>query len=136
MNNKSVFETTIEPRFCETDAVGHIGNTAMPGWLEHARIPIFKEIHPTMNAKGWPLIVAKISIDYLGQIFAIDEVKIQTSIAKIGNKSFTVSQSVFQNNQKVAYAETVIVYFDYTSKQTITIPEKSRKFLESRLSST
>jgi len=33
---------TIKPRFLETDALGHINNTVVPGWFEGARDPVFR----------------------------------------------------------------------------------------------
>jgi len=133
MSEVSTFTTTIEPRFCETDAIGHIGNTTMPCWLEHARKPIFEALHPSMNVMDWPLIVAKVNIDYLAQVYVDSDVTVETGVSHVGNKSFTVLQKVYQNGKQVSQGETVIVYFDFKTKTTSSIPDESRKFLRDHM---
>jgi len=44
-----VFELKIKPRFCETDALGHINNTSVPMWFEQGREPLFEFFVPTMK---------------------------------------------------------------------------------------
>ncbi len=64
-----MFQTTIFPRFTDTDALGHINNTAFAIWFEEARLPIFEIFHPTLEVKSWPLIIARIEIDLLAQTY-------------------------------------------------------------------
>ena len=40
---------TITPRFCDTDALGHISNTTLPVWFEGARDPIFRWFTPDLD---------------------------------------------------------------------------------------
>ena len=80
---EKTFETVIEPRFCETDALRHISNTVLPVWFEHARDPVCKAIHPQMTVDDWPMIVARISVDYIAQIFVQNSVTIILSLIHI-----------------------------------------------------
>ncbi|VUD48164.1 1,4-dihydroxy-2-naphthoyl-CoA hydrolase [Thalassocella blandensis] len=124
------FRTTIEPRFCETDAFGHIGNTVLPTWFEHARKPIFQEISKSFSKEKWPTIIAHASYDFINQIFIESNVDIDISISHIGNKSFTVHHDAWQNNTKVAEGKTVIVWFDHSDQQTKPIPDEVRQRLQ------
>lgn len=133
MSVEKSFETMINPRFCETDALAHISNTVLPIWFEHARDPLCKAIHPSMTVDDWPMIVARISVDYIAQVFVQNPVKIITSVSKVGNKSFTLNQKAYQLDKLVCSGECVIVYFDYKNQKTIPIPDTPRKFLEERL---
>ena len=50
-----MFKEIIQPRFNETDALGHINNTVLTQWFEGARDPIFKLFTPDLNTKQWRL---------------------------------------------------------------------------------
>ena len=126
-----MFETIISPRFAETDALGHVGNTVMPVWFETAREPIFRLIHPAMSLPDWPLIIAHIDVDYLRQVHVGSDVIIKVGVKSIGVKSITVYHEAWQHNQMVAKGDAVMVYFDYKNHQTVEIPETARKNLES-----
>lgn len=46
-----MFKEIIQPRFNETDALGHINNTVLTAWFEGARDPIFKLFTPDLDTK-------------------------------------------------------------------------------------
>ena len=46
-----MFTDTINPRFSETDALGHINNNTYGIWFEAARDSIYKIFIPSLNAK-------------------------------------------------------------------------------------
>ena len=50
---------TMEPRFCETDALGHINNTVVPMWFETARGPVFEVFNPGQDLSKWNVILRK-----------------------------------------------------------------------------
>jgi len=107
----------------------HIGNTVLPVWFEDARKPIFESIHPSLDPKDWPLILAHIDLDYRRQIFVSHEVLVKTSITDIGRKSFNVYHEVWQQDQLAASGNAVMVFFDYASSVTIEIPDDIRSKL-------
>ena len=61
-----MFSETLMPRFSETDALGHINNTALPVWFEAARTPFFRFFTPDLDCNKWKLIVAKIEVEFKG----------------------------------------------------------------------
>ena len=123
-------DIVIEPRFCETDALRHISNTVLPIWFESARGPLFRAILTSSKIEDWPIIVARISVDFLAQIYFGSPVNISTAIKKVGSKSFTIRQRAYQKGKAVAEAETVLVYFDFKEQSTKEIPEVMRKKIE------
>lgn len=123
-------DTIIEPRFCETDALGHISNTVLPIWFESARAPLFKAILTSSKIEDWPFIVARISVDFIAQTYWGSRVNIATAIKKVGCKSFTIQQRAYQKDKIVAEAETVLVHFDFKEQKTKEIPEIMREKIE------
>jgi len=124
-----MFHTTIEPRFTDTDALGHINNTAFPIWFEQARAPIFKIFHPSLDVKTWPLIIARIEVDLKAQAFWGKPVEIRTSIGKLGNASCHVVHHAWQDGIEVASGVAVLIYYDYQNKQSKPIPDDIRAHL-------
>ncbi|MEL7401650.1 MAG: acyl-CoA thioesterase, partial [Pseudomonadota bacterium] len=97
-----MFYLELEPRFSDTDALGHISNTTLPVWFEQARTPVFRIFHPTLEAETWPLIIARLEIDLMAQSYWHIPVKIKTGIGKIGNSSFHVIQEAWQGDKQIA----------------------------------
>lgn len=123
-------DIVIEPRFCETDALRHISNTVLPIWFESARGPLFRAILTSPKIEDWSIIVARISVDFLAQIYFGFPVTISTAIKKVGSKSFTIQQRAYQKGKAVAEAETVLVYFDFKEQSTKEIPDVMRQKIE------
>ncbi|HEA15281.1 MAG TPA: acyl-CoA thioesterase [Pseudoalteromonas prydzensis] len=122
-----MFTEKVMPRFSETDALGHINNTVLPVWFEAARAPIFKFFTPDLNPHDWKLIIAKIEVSFVGELFYAHEVTINTSIEQIGNSSFVLRQEAWQQDKCCATGKTVLVRYDFASKtkQTLSADEKA-----------
>ena len=120
---------TIQPRFSDTDALGHISNTAFPIWFEEARTPLFEMYHPTLDVKSWPLIIARIELDILPQTYWGKAVEIKTYINKLGNSSCEVAHEAWQKDKMVAKGKAVMIYFDYENEKSQPIPDEVRQKL-------
>ena len=118
-----MFHLELEPRFSDTDALGHISNTSLPVWFEQARTPVFRIFHPTLEAETWPLIIARLEIDLMAQSYWHIPVKIKTGIGKIGNSSFHVVQEAWQGDKQIARGVAVLIHFDYETEKALPIPE-------------
>lgn len=128
-----MFTMTVTPRFYETDAMGHINNTVIPGWFETARDPVFRIFNPTMNMKEWNLILARVEVDYVAQTHHGDDVTLITGIEKIGNASFVVMQEAWQKDVCVARGKAVQVFFNYLTQKSEPMPAGFRVALEAHL---
>jgi len=122
-----MFTEKVMPRFSETDALGHINNTVLPVWFEAARVPIFKFFTPDLNPHNWKLIIAKVEVSFVGELFYAHEVTINTSIEQIGNSSFVIRQEAWQQDECCAIGKTVMVRYDFASKtkQMLSADEKA-----------
>ncbi|MCK8129585.1 acyl-CoA thioesterase [Pseudoalteromonas sp. 2CM39R] len=122
-----MFTEKVMPRFSETDALGHINNTVLPVWFEAARVPIFKFFTPDLNPHNWKLIIAKVEVSFVGELFYAHEVTINSSIEQIGNSSFVIRQEAWQQDKCCAIGKTVMVRYDFASKtkQMLSTDEKA-----------
>ena len=128
-----MFSITIEPRFSETDALGHINNTVLPVWFEQARTPIFEFFTPDLDIAEWELILAKIDVSFLGQIYYGKAVEIKTFIQSIGRSSFVVYHQAWQEGLKVAEGTAVLVNFDHRTQKSKHLNDSIRASLELHL---
>ncbi|MCH9692033.1 MAG: acyl-CoA thioesterase [Gammaproteobacteria bacterium] len=125
-----MFNYVVEPRFSETDALGHINNTVVPAWFEQGRLEIFKIFNPSLALKKWNLILKKMEVDYVSQIYLFSPVEIRTGIASLGNSSLVIHQEVWQKEKLAARGNCVMVHFDYEKQSKAPIPPAIREQLD------
>ena len=128
-----MFVETIHPRFSETNAVGHIGFTVLPVWFEKALDGVYRVFMPHLDPAQWTLIVVNFDMACLAEINHVCEVRIETSVHKIGNSSFSVVQHLQQDGKLAARAQTTLVHFDYAAQETQRINDKARAALAQHL---
>ena len=130
-----MFKMTIIPRFGDTDALGHINNTAAAAWFETARRPLFELFCPGLvfSIETFPFILAHADYDFVGELFFRHEVEIRTWIARIGTKSFTIRHEAWQEGRLGVKGNAVVTCFDFVNKRTIPVPDDKRVLLAAHL---
>ncbi|WP_396588328.1 acyl-CoA thioesterase [Bermanella sp. R86510] len=128
-----MFKETIQPRFSETDALGHINNTILPIWFEKAREPIFRFFTPDLDPKKWELIIARIEVDFKAEILLTGDVEIQTWLDKIGSSSMGVVQQAVQNGTVCAIGKAALIHYDWQAKKPSPISDDIRALLSPHL---
>ena len=122
---------TITPRFCETDALGHINNVSYAAWLEQGRMGFFIAAEDPFDT---PLILAKLEINYRNETFHGTNVEVHSNLAELGNSSFTIAQNIYQNDLLVVEAKAVLVQFDFENKHSLPFNDEQRAFWQKFLS--
>jgi len=124
---KEIFETTVEIRFADIDAMGHVNNAVYFSYFEQARMAYFKE----RVARIWDwnedgVIVARNEIDYVFPVFLNDRMVIRLWVEHVGTKSFTVCYRVVVGERLCATGKSVLVCFNHKNKATQVLPEAWR----------
>ena len=129
-----MFEMTLQPRFYETDAFGHINNTTVSGWFETGREPLFALFRPDpAHPARLDLILARTEIDFIAQLHYGADVLIRTGIARIGNSSFVVAQEAWQHGVLAARGKAVQVCFDHQRQASMPLSDRHRAQLAAHL---
>jgi len=118
-----MYSQTIQPRFNETDALGHINNTVVAAWFEGCRDPLFRLFTPDLNPAQWQLILAKFSVEFHAELFYGEPVEIRTWVNRVGNSSFDVSQQAWQLGKHCASGVAVMVHYDFNAKQSAVLTD-------------
>lgn len=128
-----MFSRIFQPRFNDTDALGHINNASYVTWFETSRRPIFEMFIPDLDPKRWNLILAKIEVNFIKQGLYQAETEVKTYVASLGNSSFQLAHEVYQNEELVAKGVDVLVHFDYQTQKSSPIPSNIREILEKHI---
>ncbi|QYJ86146.1 acyl-CoA thioesterase [Shewanella mesophila] len=128
--SETFFTLTLQPRFNETDGLGHINNTVIPVWFEAGREPVFEIFNPGLDIARWNLIVAGFTIAYVLPTNYGKPVEIKSWISRVGNSSFEITQQCWQNGKKTAEAQTAMVHYDYSIEKSRAIPEEIKLALQ------
>ncbi|WP_269531808.1 thioesterase family protein [Chitinimonas sp. BJYL2] len=121
-------------RWGDMDALGHLNNTLYFRFCEETRVR-------WLDARGWRVdtaagagpILAATSCQFRVPLVYPCDIRIETSVARIGNSSFTLRHRICRDDQPditAAEAEAVIVWCDYASGSSLPLPDALRQQLE------
>lgn len=128
-----MYLTVIEPRVSETDGVGHINNTTIPIWLEAGRNKLFKLFNPDNTFHDWKMIILKINVEYVAQIYFGKDVEVKTWVKKIGNSSLELYEEIHQEGRLCVIGTAVYVNFNLQTQKSEPISNDIRQELELHL---
>lgn len=130
-----MFETPIIPRVSETDGAGHINNVFVPVWFEAGRRGIFEILTPTLTFSDWKVALVNMNVDYLAQIYFEHDALVRTWIDRVGSKSFTVYEEIWQRDELCAKGTATYVYMNYAENRSEQIPPDAKEAFSKHLRS-
>jgi len=113
-------------RYADTDRQGHVNNAHFATFLETGRVEVLYDPNDPLTGEGAEFVVAKMTVEFRGEVHWPGSVVIGTGIKAIGTSSLTVSQAVFQDDQCVATGETVIVQIDTDTRSSRPLSDRAR----------
>ncbi|MFV8817080.1 acyl-CoA thioesterase [Haliea sp. E17] len=128
----NLFETTIKPRFYETDGLGHISNTVIPAWFEIGRTEFLSSL--AGEKRTW--LTASVQIDYVAETFYGTDVTVRITGAKPGNSSLTLYCEILQEGRVTVRGSSVLVHMSDDRSGSARIPDAVREALASAGNST
>ena len=114
---------SIDVRFADTDAMGHVNNAVYLTYCEMARIRYWSDVTGEPLAArhhgAESLILAEARITYRAQVFHTDVVTVESRATRIGRSSFVLEHRLTACEaggppRLVAISESVLVRYDYT----------------------
>ncbi|MEM0998382.1 MAG: thioesterase family protein [Bacteroidota bacterium] len=118
-------------RFGDLDAMGHVNNVRFLAYFEEGRVAWFREVlGMAPESYAYPVVVARVEIDFLASIGFGREVRVGTRCARIGGKSLLIEGEIQVDStppQVASRYKCTLVYVDAQSGQSISVPEADRK---------
>lgn len=126
-------ELTIDVRWGEMDALGHVNNIRYLGWLESSRIALFEGLGmKTLPGEPVGPLLARLEIDYLEPVVYPAKVTVGVRAEKIGNTSITFAQEIWHAGapeRLVARSRSVVVLVTYATGSKVRVPDEVRRAL-------
>jgi acyl-CoA thioester hydrolase len=114
---------TIETiRFGDLDRQGHVNNAVFSTHFESGRVIILYMPEYGLIVPGASFVLARIAIDFLGEMHWPGNVEIGTAITRLGNSSITLYQALFVRGDCVATAENTLVLIDKATRKPMPFP--------------
>ena len=124
--------TTLQVRFRDIDAFGHVNNAVFFSYVELARIRYLIDVlRPDQPFERMPLILARVELDYRSPITFGEEVLVETRVERIGRTSFGMSHrmTVAADDRLVGDVQSVLVTYDYAAARPMPVPDDWRRLL-------
>jgi acyl-CoA thioester hydrolase len=126
-------ELSIDVRWGEMDALGHVNNIRYLAWLESSRIALFEGLGlKTLPGEPVGPLLARLEIDYLEPVVYPARVTVGVRAERIGNTSITFLQEAWHADapaRVVARSRSVVVLVNYATGVKVRVPDKVRRAL-------
>lgn len=126
-----ILTTDIQKRFNDIDSFWHVNNVAQQMYFDLAKTEFYREvmgIDGTFDALR--VITVSTHTEYRGQVRMNDDVRIETTVEKVGNKSMTIYQRLMCGGECRTESTSVMVAFDYKRQCSVEIPGSWREKLK------
>ena len=126
-------QVDVQSRFADVDPLWHLNNVRLVEFYQEARTSFNLALWEGLNldARSHRLLVARQSIDYLGEVEWPGSVSIGAGVAHIGNKSYSIGLGMFQRGRCVGVSDAVLVYA--TEQGSAPLPEQMRDALRTKM---
>ena len=123
------FSTTLEVRWRDLDALGHVNNAVYFTYLEQARFQYLRELGLIPSDPfGIGMILAEARCQFKSPLELGERVTIYTRVSELRNSSFIFEYRIEGEDGRVAAtARSVQVCYDYQNQHSIPIPDKWRE---------
>jgi len=112
-----VFETELQLRFGDTDAMGHVNNAKVVTYLELGRVRFFADVMGVERVDDYRYILAEVNCRYRIPILLDDRVFVRMHITDVHRSSFRFRCDLYdpRDGRVFIEAETVQVMYDYAT---------------------
>ena len=124
---------TIDVRFADTDAMGHVNNAVYLTYCEMARIRYWTDVTGEPVAPGHEgaesLILAEARISYRAPVFHTERITVESRASHIGRSSFTLEHRLTAGApgvapRLVAVSDSVLVRYDYATERPVALDDR------------
>jgi acyl-CoA thioester hydrolase len=123
------FTCSVQVRYADLDAQGHVNNAAYFTYMEQARFEYMAAAglwQPGQDFLSVGTIVAEATCAYKRPILLGQAVQVAVRVAQIGNKSGILEYRLTADGEEAATGRTVQVAYDYATGKSIPVPDEWR----------
>ncbi len=122
----------LQPRFRDTDAMGHINNAVYVTYIEVARQQYWLRMTGATDYGRVPFILAHVTIDFRAEALVHETLLLGIRCEWVGGKSFAFRYEIRerQTGRLIVEASSIQVCYDYAAKRSMPVPDSVRAALE------
>ena len=120
-------------RFADTDLNGHISHAVFAVCCQNARMELLNACAGLSLPAQTHFAIARLELDFLGELRWPTEVAIGTRIDRIGHRSLTMGQGLFAGGICVGTAKSIVVLMDAITRRALPLPAATTNALSSLL---
>ena len=123
----------VQIRFSDVDRYGHVNNNAYFAYYDLGKEQYMREVMDVDYRKYDVVpVIANINADFIFPIFQGDDIRVETRVSHIGNKSFTLQQRAVntKTGQVMCKCSTIMVCFNLRTQLSAEMPAHYRKAIE------
>jgi acyl-CoA thioester hydrolase len=125
------YETELQVRFRDLDAMGHVNNAVYATYLEQARVDYYADVLG-VGLDDIDTVLVNLEIDYRHEVTLADgTVTVAMGVRSIGESSVVVGYELRAGDRVAATAETTQVYVDPEAGTSRPLPEDWIEKMES-----
>jgi acyl-CoA thioester hydrolase len=127
-------KVSIDARWRDLDALGHVNNAVYLSYFEHARMGYIRALlgdvpmmdNRTPLPKDFQVILADVRVSFRSPALLSDALTVSIWVAKVGRKSFVFDYRMDdeKSGRLVAEASSTLVWYDYAAGETRPVPEE------------
>ncbi len=114
-----IFSTTHRLRFNDTDRLGHVNNAVFAVMLEQGRSELAVEAGLPIASDTAALVIVRLELDFLREMAWPGAVTIETEVARLSDRSFTLHQRLILQDELCARATTILVVMDRAARRAV-----------------
>lgn len=123
------YVTSQRLRYCDTDALGHVNNAVYAVMCEAGRAELGVRCGLIAPEAGRGMVIARLELDFLREMTWPGEVRVETEVVRLGNKSFHLRQRLIQGETLAARAHSVLAVIDTRTRRALPLTEEWRAAL-------
>lgn len=118
--------TEVDVRYRDLDTYSHVNNAVYGTYVEEGRTDYVEEVFETSLA-DYGFVLAHLEIDFERRVTMGETVEVTTSVPALGESSVPMTYELSVDGERVATAETTLVFLDEQRERPQPIPEDVRE---------
>jgi acyl-CoA thioester hydrolase len=108
------FGVDVRPRYCETDALGHVSNVVYPAYLELSRLQYFIAAgDPEPGPFAFAHVAAELQLRYVAACYYDEPLAVRSKLVALGRTSATMEQAIVGADNSIrALSRVTVVHSD------------------------
>jgi acyl-CoA thioester hydrolase len=125
-----IFTTELPVRITDINYGGHLGNDALLALVHEARVRFLNHLgYSEKNIEGYGIIMADAAVVYASEVFYGALLRVDIGIGGVENSALDLYYRItdIAGKKEVARVKTNIVFFDYSRRRPVAMPELFRR---------